>query len=57
MKKVTEVGRGSIVESFIGEEKIFVVDTVLYREPVKLNENKGDVVQCLVQVMIRAAKF
>jgi len=31
------------VESFIGE-KVFVVDAVLYREPVKLDEYRGDVV-------------
>lgn len=45
MKKVTGVGGGLIMESFIGEEKIFVVDAVLYRESVKLDENRGDVVQ------------
>ena len=33
------------MESFIGEEKVFVVDLVLYREPVKLDEYRGDVVQ------------
>ena len=32
------------MESFIGEEEVFVVDAVLYREPVKLDENRGDVV-------------
>jgi len=33
------------VESFIGEEKVFVIDAVLYREPVKLDEYWGDVVR------------
>lgn len=32
------------MESFVGEEKVFVVDAVLYREPVELDENRGDVV-------------
>ena len=45
MKEVAKVVGGLIVESFIGEEKIFVVDAVLYREPVKLDENRGDVVR------------
>ena len=33
------------MEGFIGEEKVFVVDALLYREPVKLDENRGDVVR------------
>ena len=34
-----------MVESFVCEEEVFVVDAVLYREPVKLDENRGDVVR------------
>ena len=34
-----------MVESFVCEEEVFVVDVVLYREPVKLDENRGDVVR------------
>ena len=33
------------MESFIGEEKVFVIDAVLYREPVKLDKYRGDVVR------------
>ena len=33
------------MESFIGEEKVFVVDAVLYREPVKLDEYRSDVIR------------
>ena len=34
-----------MVESFFCEEEVFVVNAVLYREPVKLDENRGDVVR------------
>ena len=34
-----------MVESFVCEEEVFVVDAVLYWEPVKLDENRGDVVR------------
>ena len=34
-----------MVESFVCEEEVFVVDVVLYRESVKLYENRGDVVR------------
>ena len=34
-----------MVESFVCEEEVFVVDAVLYQEPVKLDENRGDVVR------------
>ena len=34
-----------MVERFVCEEEVFVVDAVLYREPVKLDENRGDVVR------------
>ena len=33
-----------MVESFVCEE-VFVVDAVLYQEPVKLDENRGDEVR------------
>ncbi len=33
-----------MVESFVCEEEGFVVDAELCREPVKLDENRGDVV-------------
>lgn len=32
------------MEGFVGEQKVFVVDPVLNREPVSLDENGGDVV-------------
>lgn len=32
------------MESFIGAEKVFIVDAVLYREPMKLDEDGGDAV-------------
>ena len=38
-------GKWGLVESFIGEEKVFVVNAVLYREPGKLDEYRGDVVR------------
>ena len=44
MKEVAEVSGGEVVEGFVGEEEVSVVDAVLYREPVKLNENRGDAV-------------
>lgn len=31
------------------EEEGFVVDVVLYREPVKLDENRGDVVWVMIR--------
>ena len=34
-----------MVESFVCEEEVFVVDAVLYREPVKVDENRSDVVR------------
>ena len=39
-----------MVESFVREGEVFVVDAVLYREPVKLDENRGDVVRCLINI-------
>ena len=45
MEEVAEVGGGSMVESFLCEEEVFVVDVVFNREPVKLDENRGDVVR------------
>ena len=44
-----------MVESFVCEEEVFVVDAVLYREPVKLCEDRGQMIWC--GVMIRAAEF
>ena len=34
-----------MVESFVCDEEAFVVDVVLHREPVKLDENRGYVVR------------
>ena len=34
-----------MMESFVCEEEVFVVDAVLYRELVKLDENRADVVR------------
>lgn len=40
IEEVAEV----IGESFTGAEKVFIVDDVLYREPMKLDEDGGDAV-------------
>ena len=37
-----------MVESFVCEEEVFVVDAVLYWKPVKLDENRCDVVRRFV---------
>lgn len=44
MKEITEVSGGKVVESFIGKEKIFVLNAILYGEPMKSDENRSDVV-------------
>ena len=31
-----------MVESFVSEEQVFVLDAVIYREPVELDENRDD---------------
>ena len=33
------------MESFIGEEEVLVLDSLLNREPVKVDEDRGDVVR------------
>ena len=45
VEEVAEVVGGEMVESFVCEEEVFVVDAILYRKPVKLDENRGDVVR------------
>lgn len=42
--KVIEVNRGSVVRSFSCKEEVLVLNLILYWEPVKLDDNRGDVV-------------
>lgn len=43
LQEVGEVGRGQVMEGFVGEEEELVLDAVLNREPVELLEDGGDV--------------
>ena len=44
LKEVSEVGGGEVEEGFVGEQKVFEINPVLNREPVKLDENGGHLV-------------
>ena len=44
MKEVGEVRRGEVMDGLVGVQKEFVGDSLSNREPVKLLEDRGDVV-------------
>ena len=44
LQEVCKVWRGQVIEGFVGDEQNFVMDALLYREPVKLLKDGGDVV-------------
>lgn len=43
LQKVSEIGRGQVMEGLIGKEEELVLDAELDREPVELLEDRGDV--------------
>lgn len=44
VEQVSEVGRGLFMEVFLCEEEDFVMNALGNREPVKILEDRGDVV-------------
>ncbi len=43
-EEVSEIGWSQVVKGLVGDEEDFEMDTLFHREPVKLTEDRGDVI-------------
>ena len=45
MEKISQIGRGEVVDGLKGSKKDFEIDSKFDREPVEMLESRGDVVE------------